>query len=1012
MGERGVHDRGNGYAIACAAILLLLLPMTALASPAHDVAARFVDVLRRDDLSLLAQFVDTTQPDPRAWEEFRGVIDRYDCVSIGRYDSTIVSQSADRLALRLRLHGTAALKGVWRPTRRLPHSWTIEARFAAGTWRVWRAMSEERRIAMAMAAAPTAADAETIARDAVNANDVDLLEVLAFYARELESVKDTSRLEHALALAQDTADVSTQVIALRSYALTRGDPTGMLASSKRAEELARTAGSRDDLVRALLLLGNAYLGVADRDRAIETFAACAAMVDVAEDPIPAMKCQQMFIHSSWHSRSLLEVLRAAEVLAEMANRYGWEEGQELGLFNQAGIQENLGNDDVERALYEALIPLAERHGNRRFTAYAMFNLALRDKDALRYEQARTRLLALLALPAIDDRVMGEALAMLAQTHIELNQFAEAENVLERAERLAATRKLVRGTILVTRSDLQRRRGNAEEAIRLAEDALREHGASFGRSDVRRQATYVSALARALHAAERRDEAIAALRKAIAMVETAQELLDADPLGVAAFVDDYSDVYVRLVEWLVVRGEVDEAFRVAEQMKSRGLREAISRARIDLSASLPDEDRSHDRTLQRRVVEVNRAILAARQKQQATDDLEQQLAVARRDLSAFRSEMRIKHPAVARRRFDVAPTYELPAGEESLALIEYVVADDQVIAFVVRRGSPIHAVRIPIGKSSLVRDTRELESLIAARSPEYRRIATSLYATLLAPLAPHLPSAATLAIVPDGVLWNVPFHALVTPHGRHVIDRQPVFYAHSLHFLQHASTLPASGPARLFALGNPSIGAQARSTFRSVYRDNRLDTLLDAEVEVRSVSSMYPAARARVYYGDRATETAFKNEAADYSVIHIAAHAIIDDRAPLYSALVLASGSPKEDGLLEAREVADLPLDARLAVLSACETARGKIGNGEGVIGLSWAFFAAGCPTTVVSQWRAESAATAGLMIEFHRRLRAGDTTAEALRRAQMKVRSTPKYKHPFYWAPFIAVGTAYGADAP
>lgn len=116
-----------------------------------------------------------------------------------------------------------------------------------------------------------------------------------------------------------------------------------------------------------------------------------------------------------------------------------------------------------------------------------------------------------------------------------------------------------------------------------------------------------------------------------------------------------------------------------------------------------------------------------------------------------------------------------------------------------------------------------------------------------------------------------------------------------------------------------------------------------------MSAMYSQKRA--YFREAATEVAFKEEAPRYDVIHIAAHAIVDDRAPLYSAIVLARGKGEEDGLLEAREVADLPLHADLAVLSACDTARGKIGIGEGAIGLSWAFFAAGCPTTVVSQWR-------------------------------------------------------------
>src|SRR5260370_33940155 len=87
-----------------------------------------------------------------------------------------------------------------------------------------------------------------------------------------------------------------------------------------------------------------------------------------------------------------------------------------------------------------------------------------------------------------------------------------------------------------------------------------------------------------------------------------------------------------------------------------------------------------------------------------------------------------------------------------------------------------------------------------------------------------------------------------------------------------------------------------------------------------------------------------------------------------SHVLLYSGgqTAKEDGLLEAWEIMNLDLRAELAVLSACETARGRITSGEGIIGLTWAFFVAGVPTTVVSQWKVESTSTSQLMLAFHR----------------------------------------------
>src|SRR6185436_8016971 len=95
----------------------------------------------------------------------------------------------------------------------------------------------------------------------------------------------------------------------------------------------------------------------------------------------------------------------------------------------------------------------------------------------------------------------------------------------------------------------------------------------------------------------------------------------------------------------------------------------------------------------------------------------------------------------------------------------------------------------------------------------------------------------------------------------------------------------------------------------------------------------------------------------------------------------------------------------MVILSACDTARGKLSAGEGIIGMTWAAFIAGAPTTVASQWKVESSSTTELMLEFHRQLLSGKVSkAEALRRAQLKLLRSTKYKHPSYWAPWVLMG--------
>ena len=188
---------------------------------------------------------------------------------------------------------------------------------------------------------------------------------------------------------------------------------------------------------------------------------------------------------------------------------------------------------------------------------------------------------------------------------------------------------------------------------------------------------------------------------------------------------------------------------------------------------------------------------------------------------------------------------------------------------------------------------------------------------------------------------------------------------------------------------------------------RFGPLPEAEEEVKTLGQLYGAANSRVFIGSEAREKVVKTEAAKYEVLHFATHGLLDNRNPMFSYLTLAQTAedPNEDGLLEAREILNMNLHAKLAVLSACQTARGRVGTGEGVIGMSWALFVAGVPTTVASQWKVDSASTTTLMIDFHRHLtKKKETKAEALRQASLELLRSERYRHPFYWAGFVMIG--------
>jgi len=271
----------------------------------------------------------------------------------------------------------------------------------------------------------------------------------------------------------------------------------------------------------------------------------------------------------------------------------------------------------------------------------------------------------------------------------------------------------------------------------------------------------------------------------------------------------------------------------------------------------------------------------------------------------------------------------------------------------------------------------------------------------------------LIIVPDGLLWELPFQALQSSASTYLIQDCSVSYAPSfgvlLEMRKHRQLQDHSLGATqtLLAFGNPDLGSDQNPQER-ITRGGNLTNLPAAEIEVKRLGQLYGGKNSRVYTGAEASKGLFKAEAGHYQILHLATHGVVNNAQPMYSQVVLAQGKEKEGGLLEAWEIMKMDLKADVVVLSACETGLGRVGIGEGMIGLSWAFFVAGTPTTVVSQWKVDSTSTAELMLAFHGNLKAAKSSkSDSLREAALSLLKTKQYRHPFYWASFVLVGDSY-----
>jgi CHAT domain-containing protein len=296
--------------------------------------------------------------------------------------------------------------------------------------------------------------------------------------------------------------------------------------------------------------------------------------------------------------------------------------------------------------------------------------------------------------------------------------------------------------------------------------------------------------------------------------------------------------------------------------------------------------------------------------------------------------------------------------------------------------------------------------------------------LIAPARALMSGRRLVCIVPDGVLWELPFQALCDAAGRYLIQDQAVAYAPSLRALvalrdrqQQRRGEKANGAAadwNLLVLANPDLGQVTEVA----------SPLLGSPVAIpgtedqgRRIAQMF-GKRSRLCVGAEATEQRARELAPKHRVLPFATHGIFEAGSPMVSGIRLARGD-EDDGYWEAREILQTRLEAELVVLSACETARAQLRQGEGIWGLSWALLTAGSTANVLSQWAVADQSTAELMTAFYRHWQHPDaggggggariTKAEALQRAQLELlegRSAGgrKHAHPFHWAPFILIG--------
>jgi CHAT domain-containing protein len=279
----------------------------------------------------------------------------------------------------------------------------------------------------------------------------------------------------------------------------------------------------------------------------------------------------------------------------------------------------------------------------------------------------------------------------------------------------------------------------------------------------------------------------------------------------------------------------------------------------------------------------------------------------------------------------------------------------------------------------------------------------LYRLLVEPLKDWLPhnEHEPVIFIPHGILFMVPFPTLFDQQ-KYLIDRHTIAVAPSIRFVETTYQLAAGRktyPPGILIVGDPLMPVWRADDDRPA---ERLPQLEFARKEAEEVARKLGAT---AVLGAQASKQKIVASLPQQQIIHLSTHGLLDaHRSPadMPGAIALAP-EDEDDGFLTAAHIAALALQAKIVVMSACNTGQGRL-SADGILGLVRAFLTAGAECVVASLWAVSDLSTQELMVEFYEHLLRGLPVGSALRQAMLTLKADERHAYPLYWAAFTVTG--------
>ncbi len=521
------------------------------------------------------------------------------------------------------------------------------------------------------------------------------------------------------------------------------------------------------------------------------------------------------------------------------------------------------------------------------------------------------------------------------------------------------------------------------------------------------------------AAKDEDKALEYLKAAIAVSENIFEKIRIDKLKIEQFGSSFwfRDQYDLIINLLVSQGKTNEALEYAEKARARTFLDSLQDRRI-----LPKNEAQ--KKLAQKEMLISDQIRELRKKLSQMSGLDEESVTLRqkiKDLIEERNELLLKismeNPEYASLRTVRVSTLEemqkvLLPGE---AVIEYFTGINETFVWCIRKDK-VTFYKIPINAVQMDSRIAELKEILPEASKEenvgkIEEKLKSFYSLIFKPLEKDLEGINSLVIIPFGALHKFPFAILQKENGKYLLEDYAILTEPSASafvlFRNRKTDRPHN--AVQFALGNigskkagidgnESRGSMSEDELSAIYRGG-FSPLPGTKEEVKDIKQILDEKGIKNssfiekdFTYDRVIKT---SPTAGY--LHFATHGFISDSFfGQYSGLITG------DEPIFVLDIFSWNLNARMIVLSACQTGLGYQSAGDDMVSLSRAFMQAGTDNLTATLWVVEDQTTRKLMVDFYDNILKGATPQESLRQAQLDVMKTNR--NPFYWGPFVLYG--------